>query len=411
MNRQEIVDWLRENRPAQLADLWRQADRVRRENVGGEVHLRALIELSNHCVRRCAYCGLRAENNELERYRMTDDEVLAAAHQAVRLGCGTTVLQAGEDPGLDRDRIAGLIRRLKAETPLAVTLSLGERTDAELAAWHRAGADRYLLRFETSNLRLYNRIHPSRELSRFSQLERGLSQFSRHSEGDTESSDRSAVKMGLSPLPTMADTAQSSPPASAAKTGPSPARTAAHPRLAILATLRNLGYEVGSGVMIGIPGQTWENLVEDIARFAEVDLDMIGVGPYVAHPGTPLALEYEELRAPDDEQVPADELTTYKVLALTRLVCPRTNIPSTTALATIGGAAARDLGLERGANVVMPNFTPMPYRKLYDIYPAKACLAETPDQCAGCLAGRIAKLGRTLGAGPGHSPNATRRRR
>ncbi len=410
MNRQEIVDWLRENRPARLAGLWRQADRVRQQNVGGEVYLRGLIELSNHCVRQCAYCGLRAENTELERYRMTDDEVVACARQAAALGCGTTVLQAGEDPGLDRERISGLIRRLKAETPLAVTLSLGERTDEELATWRRAGADRYLLRFETANLRLYTRIHPERGLSQVSQPERGLSQFSRHSEGHTQSSDRSAVKMGLSPLRTMEDAAQS-PDASAVKMGLSPSPSPAHPRLAILATLRNLGYEVGSGVMIGIPGQTWSDLADDIALFAELDLDMIGCGPYLVHPDTPLAARHDERRAAGDEQVPADELTTYKVVALARLVCPRANIPSTTALATIGGAAARDLGLERGANVVMPNFTPMPYRALYEIYPAKACLGETPDQCSACLAGRIARLGRSIGAGPGHSPNVSGRRR
>jgi len=388
VNRQEIVDRLRENRPAQLAGLWRQADRARQENVGGEVHLRALIELSNHCVRQCSYCGLRAENTELERYRMTDDEVLACARQAASLGCGTAVLQAGEDPGLDRGRVAGLIRRLKAETPLAVTLSLGERTDEELAAWRRAGADRYLLRFETANLRLYRHIHPERERSQFSQpTGRGLSQFSQRARPATQS------------------------PGDPAKMGRSPSRAERpHPRLTILATLRDLGYEVGSGAMIGIPGQTWTDLADDVALFAELDLDMIGCGPYVVHPGTPLASRHDGRRAPDGQQVPADELTTYKVLALARLVCPRSNIPSTTALATVGGAAARDLGLERGANVVMPNFTPMPYRALYEIYPGKACLGETADQCTACLAGRIARLGRTLGTGPGHSPNVAGRR-
>lgn len=378
MTKQEIIAWLREDRPARLADLWRQADRVREDNVGGEVHLRALIELSNYCVRMCAYCGLRAANSPLRRYRMTDGEVLRSAHYAVRLGCGTTVLQSGEDPGLSCGRIAGLIRRIKAETPLAVTLSLGERTDDELAAWRRAGADRYLLRFETANRQLYERIHPAR----------GLAQFSRRSEANTQSPGRPAAEAGAFPSPVQEP----------------------HSRLAILATLRDLGYEVGSGVMIGIPGQTWADLAADIALFAELDLDMIGVGPYVVSPGTPLAEQYDELRAPGDEQVPADELTTYKVIALTRLVCPRANIPSTTALATIGGAEARDLGLERGANVVMPNFTPMPYRTLYEIYPGKACLAEDADRCAACLSGRIARLGRSIGTGPGHSPNVTSRR-
>ena len=356
MTEQEIVAWLREMRPAYLANLWRQADRVRQENVGGEVYLRALIELSNHCVRMCAYCGLRVENTSLERYRMTDDEVLAAARHGARLGCGTVVLQTGEDPGLSCKRVAGLIRRIKAETPLAITLSLGERSAEELGAWRSAGADRYLLRFETSNLALFHRIHPPR------------------------------------------------------KEQPASARDALHPRLAILAILRELGYEVGSGVMIGIPGQRWSDLAHDIALFAELDLDMIGVGPYVAHPGTPLAQHYDEFLAPDDQQVPADELTTYKVLALTRLVRPLANIPSTTALAVIGGETARDLGLERGANVVMPNFTPLPYRVLYEIYPGKACAIESADQCTASLGERLVKLERTIDQGPGHSANVIRRR-
>jgi biotin synthase len=172
-----------------------------------------------------------------------------------------------------------------------------------------------------------------------------------------------------------------------------------------------LGYEVGSGVMIGIPGQTWEDLARDIALFATLRLDMIGVGPYVAHPETPLVAEADELKATEEEQVPADELTTYKVIALARLLCPRANIPSTTALAAIGGEEGRDLGLERGANVVMPTVTPMRYRSLYEIYPGKACLDEDADEYASCLRRRIAQLGRDIGSGPGNSPSFDQRRR
>ena len=142
------------------------ADQTRQKFVGGEVHLRGLIELSNYCVRLCGYCGLRAGNLGLQRYRMSDDEVLECARKAVEFGYGTVVLQAGEDPELTCQRIAGLVRRIKADTPLAVTLSLGERDDEELAAWREAGADRYLLRFETSNRALYERIHPPRAMKR-----------------------------------------------------------------------------------------------------------------------------------------------------------------------------------------------------------------------------------------------------
>ena len=349
MQRSEILDWLRETDSARLAELWRLADRVRQENVGGEVHLRGLIELSNHCMRLCGYCGLRSGNFGLERYRMSDDEIMACVRKAVEFGYGTIVLQSGEDPELTCDRMAQLVRRIKAESALAVTLSLGEREDEELAVWRQAGADRYLLRFETSNRTLYERIHPPRP---------------------GQQSDR----------------------------------------LAILTTLRRLGYEVGSGVMIGIPGQTYDYLADDIELFARLDLDMIGVGPYLRHPGTPLANFELWPDAPDGQQVPASEEMTYKVIALARLVCPRANIPATTALATLNSQEGRELGLVRGANVVMPNLTPPQYRVLYEIYPDKACIAETGEACHYCLDARIEALGRRPGQGRGDSPSYERRK-
>ena len=321
--------------------------------MGDEVHLRGLIEISNHCVRQCGYCGLRAGNRSLGRYRMTEDETLACAHDARLFGYGTVVLQAGEDYGLKAEGVAALVRRIKVETGLAVTLSLGERSDEELRAWREAGADRYLLRFETSDDDFYRLIHPSL-----------------------------------------------------------PGRTSN--RMAMLRRLREMGYEIGSGVMVGIPGQTWDTLVDDIEAFRHLDLDMIGVGPYIAHPATPLGDGAWAPKAPLSDQVPNDELTVYKVVALTRLVCPQANIPSTTALATINKESGRELGLQRGANIVMPNLTPSSYRALYEIYPDKACVNETADMCRFCLEGRIASIGRRLGAGPGgrsrHRVRAERRR-
>ncbi len=346
----EITAWLREEDPTRLAELWRRADDVRQQHVGGEVHLRGLIELSNHCVRLCGYCGLRAPNRDLVRYRMTEDEVLESVQQAVGYGYGTVVLQAGEDPGLSADWVAGLVRRIKRENPLAVTLSLGERDDEELAAWRTAGADRYLLRFETSRRDLYERLHPARP-------------------GDGRG------------------------------------------RRAILDTLRRLGYEVGSGVMIGLPGQTYEDLARDVLLFGEFDLDMIGVGPYLPHPHTPLAEEALVPRAGGSDQVPATELMTYKVVSLARLVCPRANIPATTALATLNTQSGRELGLVRGANVVMPNLTPPQYRRLYEIYPDKACVAETGEACHHCLSSRLTHIGRAPGIGRGDSPNYAARKR
>lgn len=360
MSRDTALAWLREDDPARLRELWQMADRCRSEHVGDGVHLRGLIEISNHCVRRCGYCGLRSGNRQLERYRMAAGEVLACARKALEYGYGTVVLQAGEDPGLSREWVADVVVRIKRETGLAVTLSLGERPLADLARWREVGADRYLLRFETSDANLYTAIHPGR--------------------------------------------------------GGAPGRLS--DRLDLLRALRGLGYEIGSGVMVGIPGQTMETLARDVELFAALDLDMIGIGPFIAHPRTPLGRRSPSgdpdavdrpgptvpARTPGplvEEQAPADELTVYKMLALTRLACPRANIPSTTALATVNKESGRELGLQRGANVVMPNLTPPRYRVKYEIYPDKACVNETADMCHSCLGGRIEAIGRCVGTGPG----------
>jgi biotin synthase len=336
MKRDEILYWLREEDETRLEELWQRADRVRHENVGDAVHLRGLIEFSNYCVRQCGYCGLRAGHSDLVRYRLTKQEILDCAHKAVEFGYGTVVMQSGEDWAVKADWLADVIRTIKTETSLAVTLSVGERKEDEFRLWKEAGANRYLLRFETSNPKLYEHIHPNL--------------------GGTISD-----------------------------------------RLAILRLLRQLGYEIGSGVMIGIPGETYDDLASDISLFAELDLDMIGVGPYIPHPLTPLA--HESFDHPD--QVPNTEAMTYKVVALTRLVCPQANIPSTTALATLNLAQGRELGLCRGANVIMPNLTPVQYRAEYEIYPAKACIRETADECQRCLKHRIESIGRYIGTGPG----------
>ncbi|MFA6003723.1 MAG: [FeFe] hydrogenase H-cluster radical SAM maturase HydE [Elusimicrobiota bacterium] len=340
MDVREIEGWLLESAPECLAALWAQADAVRRRWVGDEVHLRGLVEISNRCVRACAYCGLRAQNQGLIRYTMSAGEILDCAVRAAELGYGTVVLQAGEDPALRADRVARIVRRIKSHTPLAVTLSLGERSDAELRLWRDAGADRYLLRFETSDQELYRKIHPD--------------------------------------LPGRASD-----------------------RMRMLRYLRDLGYEVGSGVMIGIPGQDYGSLARDIAAFQAMDLDMIGVGPYLPHPGTPLGTGWLPRRLPESRQVPATVEMACKVVALARIVRPDANIPSTTALATLDPEQGRELGLRRGANVFMPNMTPQPYRGAYEIYPNKACIYEEARACRPCLEKRILGLGRTLGRGPG----------
>ncbi len=339
--REEILRWLREDDPAQLDVLYRRADRIRNGHVGDEVHLRGLIEISNHCVRQCAYCGINAGNRSLVRYRMTQAEILECARTAKGLGYGTVVLQAGEDYGITGEWLAQVVRQIKSEADLAVTLSMGERPDTDLELWRRAGADRYLLRFETSDPVLFERIHPPH----------------------------------------------------GTRTGRS--------RIEILRRLQALGYEAGSGVMVGIPGQSYDSLARDIELFRELDLDMIGIGPYIPHPSTRLASGRLSPGLPPSEQVPNTEEMVYKSVALARLACPQANIPSTSALATINLERGRELGLQRGANVVMPNLTPPRYRHHYEIYPNKACIGETPADCSHCLRNRIRSLGRRVGAGHG----------
>ncbi len=340
VKRGEILRWLLEEDEKRLEELWQQADTIRRENVGDEIHLRGLIEISNDCARQCGYCGLRFGNKGLERYRMSEEEILSCVDEAETYGYGTVVLQSGEDYGIETEWLSRIIRQIKNETQLAVTLSLGERPDEDLEAWRKAGADRYLLRFETSDEGLYHSIHPS--------LSGRISD-----------------------------------------------------RLAMLKTLKKMGYETGSGVMIGIPGQTYASLSHDIDLFRRLDLDMIGVGPYIPHPQTPLGRGEWRYKILEEEQVPNTERMTYKVIALTRIVCPDANIPSTSALATVNRERGRELGLMRGANVVMPNLTPLKYRPNYEIYPSKACISEIPSECHSRLHNWIGSIGRKVGTGQG----------
>lgn len=337
---EEIRAWLHESDPARVERLWRQADAVRQQFVGDEVHLRGLVELSSYCGRRCAYCGISSLNRAAERYRMSAAEILDCAWRIQDHGYGTIVMQSGEDHGTAVSEMSEILRQIKAETPLAITLSLGERSTADLAAWREAGADRYLLRFETSDPDLYRLIHPTR---------------------DGRESDR----------------------------------------IGILKVLKRLGYEVGSGVMVGIPGQTHESLANDIRLFQELDLDMIGVGPFIPHLATPLGSGELVPSIAPGQQVPNTDEMTCKVVALTRLVCPEANLPSTTALGTVNAESGMELGLQRGANVVMPCFTPQPYRGKYAIYPGKGKVPPSDALHAAALEQRLKAVGRTVGRGPG----------
>lgn len=338
----EIETWLRETNPEKLELLWSTADNVRKKYVGDVVHFRGLLEISNYCRRECTYCGINRNQNTVSRYRMTADEIIAGALVIDEFGYGTVVMQSGEDYGLTKEFITNVIREIKQRTSLAVTLSLSERSLEEMREWKAAGADRYLLRFETSDPELYQLIHPA---------------------------------LNNNELPMQ--------------------------RLQILKELRAIGYEVGSGVMVGIPGQTYKILSNDITLFRSLDLDMIGVGPYLPDLNTALGKNLVPIPNVGDKQVPATELMTYKVIALIRIVCPEANIPSTTALATINRVDGRELGLMRGANIVMPNMTPTQYREKYSIYPNKIGVDETAKTTATNLQKRIEKIGRYIGQGHG----------
>jgi biotin synthase len=344
LTHEAIELWLRETDPTRLEALWAAADETRRRYVGDAVHLRGLVEVSNYCVRGCTYCGIRAANRFVERYRVSEDVIVDCARQAMDFGYGTLVLQSGEDYGIERDWLAAVLRRVRAETGIsAITLSLGERPDEDLRAWREAGADRYLLRFETSDEALYRRIHPDL-----------------------------------------------------------PGRVS--DRMAILRRLQELGYEAGTGIMVGIPGQTHASIADDIRLFRGMDMDMIGIGPFLPHPATPLGREHARRRAEDDwppDQAPNSELMTCKVLALTRLARPDANLPATTALSLVDKAAGRAHGLLRGANVVMPNLTPLEAREKYEIYPEKAAVHETAEAINTSITALLTSLGRTVGTGAG----------
>jgi len=325
--------------PAARQALYDRADALRRATMGEQVYLRGIVEFSNICTNDCLYCGIRAGNADIHRYRMSEDEVLAVARRMDDWHQHTIVLQAGESasPVGDR-RMESLIARIKAETPLAVTVSVGNRPREVYARWRAAGMDRYLLRFETSDPELFARLHPDCDLAE---------------------------------------------------------------RLACLHDLRDLGVQVGSGFMIGLPGETLDILAGNILLCRALDLDMIGIGPFIPHPLTPLAGAANAYAGDPDMH--------FVALAALRIANPDAHIPATTAFdALFPSPSGRDLALQRGANVFMPNSTPDQYRRDYMLYPDKPCVDETGGMCAFCVAGRLEQLGRQIGAGPGHSQKPPR---
>lgn len=302
-------------------DLFKAADTIRHQIVGDAVHLRGLIEFSNICKNNCLYCGIRRDNQLPKRYRLAPKEIISLAEKAVQQGFKTIVLQSGEDLFFTTHKICSILREIK-KMDVAITLSIGEKTADEYKAYKEAGADRFLLRIETTDKNLYHYLDP------------GMSWETRKQ---------------------------------------------------CLLDLKNTGYELGSGIMVGLPNQTIDSIADDLLFLKEIGIDMAGIGPFIPAQGTPL-----------ENEVGKDLYLALRTMALMRLLMPKINIPATTAMEALH-PMGRLMALKAGANVVMPNITTEEYARLYQLYPGK----ESVDQSD--IAQKILSIGRSIGLGYGTS--------
>lgn len=327
LSRDELIEILKDNSINE--ELYKAADELREKTLGDAVHLRALIEFTNICARNCMYCGLRKDNKSIKRYRLSEEEIVDFAQKAVGYGFRTIVLQGGEDAYFTKERLVPVLEKIKA-LGVAITLSLGERPLDDYVAFKKAGADRFLLRIETTDPIVYKNVHP------------GMSHENRKR---------------------------------------------------CLDDLRTAGYEVGSGSLVGLPGQTIESLADDLLYFKELDVDMLGIGPFIPNGDTPLK----------DEKGGELHLA-LKMMALIRLLLPDINIPATTAMETLH-KNGRVMALQAGANVVMPNVTEGEYRSLYQLYPGKISVDATPIQTRGAVTAKILGINRSISDGHGFRDN------
>lgn len=316
----EFADLIRNRTPESAQLLAKKAAARRQAYYGNHVYIRGLIEFTNYCKNDCLYCGIRRSNHCAQRYRLSPEEILGCCASGYRLGFRTFVLQGGEDPWYTPERIENLVRRIKNEYPdCAVTLSVGEHPKEVYQRWFHAGADRYLLRHETATPEHYRQLHP-RELS----LEK---------------------------------------------------------RMRCLWDLKEIGYQVGCGFMVGAPGQTPEHIARDLSFIRELEPHMVGIGPFIPQKDTPFG----------GEPSGTLELTVY-LLSIIRLMLPDVLLPATTALGTIH-PRGRELGIQAGANVCMPNLSPTAVRKKYALYDNKICTGDEAAECVQCLRRRIESVG------------------
>ena len=316
--------------------IFAKAAEVKEKYVGNKVYFRGLIEFSNICSKNCYYCGIRGGNKKINRYYVSEDEVLEAVKYAYENKYASLVIQAGERSNKRFvDSITTLLHKINALTnnEMGITLSLGEQTEETYMKWNAAGARRYLLRIEASNPELYRKLHPNNKTHDF------------------------------------------------------------ETRLNALHLLRKCGYQVGTGVMIGLPFQTVEDLADDLLFFKEFDIDMAGMGPYIEHEDTPLYKYRDQLMSKQERF----DLS-LKMVALLRIMMKDINIAATTAMQTLD-KMGREKAIKVGSNIIMPNLTPVKYRESYLLYEDKPCIDEEASECKNCLEARIHISGAEIGYG------------
>lgn len=324
LTREEYVEILKNaDNEGMVSSLTKEAVRLREKYYGKKVYTRGLIEFTNYCKNDCYYCGIRRSNSHADRYRLTKEEILECCMNGYKLGFRTFVLQGGEDLWYTDEKLVDIISTIKKKYPdCALTLSIGEKSYDSYKKYKEAGADRYLLRHETACESHYNTLHPK--------------------------------EMSLTA------------------------------RKNCLYNLKELGYQVGAGFMVGSPGQTFENIAEDLIFLKELNPHMVGIGPFIPHSDTKFASEK------------AGSLNlTLLLLSVIRIILPKVLLPATTALGTID-SKGREKGLSAGANVVMPNLSPVTNRKKYDLYDNKICMGEEAAECIVCLAKRVESIGYEL---------------
>ena len=317
--KEELLFLLENNTPEINQYLFIKANKKRCEVYNKNIYMRGLIEFTNYCKRNCLYCGIRSDNLNAKRYRLTVDEILCACDEGYNLGFKTFVLQGGEDSYFTDKRIINIITLIKKKYPdCAITLSIGEKSKTSYLKYFNSGADRYLLRQETVSKELYKKLHPNMQLKN---------------------------------------------------------------RIKCLYDLKEIGYQVGAGFLVGLPEQTNNDFVEDIFFLKEFKPHMVGIGPFIPHSDTPLSLS-----------VAGTSEKTIMLIALIRLFLPKALIPATTALGSID-PIGREKGIMAGANVVMPNLSPLEIRNKYKLYDGKICLEDEPSKCKYCIEQKIKTLG------------------